>query len=422
MFAKFKRFFFFPVASYFRFFARIRLARWNPRIIVITGSSGKTTLLHLVESQLGGSAKYSHEANSSFGIPFDILDIHRRNLTLTEWPKVFLLPLFNFLKPPPKPRLYVVEADCDRPHEGAFLSGFLRPEVTLWTNVSRTHSMNFDRLVGDGVFDSVEEAIAHEFGFFAQETSSLIIAGGGSLLNRELSRAKCKKDVILENLLKGYSISLSGTRFLTDRGVFSFPYLLPREVGIMVLMTLKLLEYLDVKPDKKFSTFKLPPGRNSFFKGIKDITIVDSTYNANLDSMEAIIDMFGGITVSRKKWIVIGDMLEQGEHEEEEHKKLAKVIAGHKFDKIILMGPRVSKFTFPELKSINKEADVIRFLTPKETLVYLNEKIEGKEVILFKGARFLEGVVENLLNNRGQASELARREKIWEVRRNQWGL
>jgi len=144
MFLSIKRFFYFPIASYFRFFAAIRLRRWNPRVIVITGSSGKTTLFHLIESQLGNRARYSHEANSSFGIPFNILNIHRKDLTLIEWPTVLVLPLINIFKSVPKEKIYIVEADCDRPYEGKFLSNFLKPEVTLWLNVSRTHSMNFE--------------------------------------------------------------------------------------------------------------------------------------------------------------------------------------------------------------------------------------------------------------------------------------
>ena len=70
MLSRLKRLLYFPIASYFRFFAVLRLRRWNPRIVVVTGSNGKTTLLHMLEAQLGAKARYSHHANSSFGIPF----------------------------------------------------------------------------------------------------------------------------------------------------------------------------------------------------------------------------------------------------------------------------------------------------------------------------------------------------------------
>ncbi len=168
--------------------------------------------------------------------------------------------------------------------------------------------------------------------------------------------------------------------------------------------------------------FRLPPGRNSFFRGIKNITIVDSTYNANLDSMSAVIGMFARIRVS-DKWVVLGDMLELGSLEREEHEKLADVISNNNFKRVILMGPRISKYTYPKLKKLfGPEIVIINFLNPKEVLDYLQKNIRGGEVILFKGARFLEGVVEGLLENKDEAKNLARREKIWEIRRKKWGL
>ncbi len=423
MFQKIKNFFYFPIASYFRFFAFLRLKKWNPRIVVITGSSGKTTLLHLVESQLGDKVKYSHEANSSYGIPFDILDIHRKDLTLIEWPIIFLLPWINIFKPLPTEKIYIVEADCDRPQEGDFLSSLLKPEVTLWTNVSRTHSMNFDGLVQNKKFDSIEDAIAYEFGYFAERTEKLVILNADSAFEiGQIKRIKAKIKKISLRSLKSYGVSFGATEFTFVDKSYKFKYLLPRELATAVLMCRELMDYLGVEFDKDFSNFRLPPGRSSVFKGIKDITIIDSTYNANLDSMKAVVDMFGQIQAN-EKWVVLGDMLEQGRQEEEEHKKLASLVSKYDFKRIVLMGPRISKYTFPELKKlVGKGVAIEHFLGPKEVLNYLNKNIKGGEVILFKGARFLEGVIENLLENKSDTHNLARREKVWEIRRRKWGL
>ena len=113
MLGKIKRFFYFPAAWYFRFFAQIQLSIWKPKIVVVTGSSGKTTLLHLIESQLKQKARYSHHANSAYGIPFDILGLQRKNLTLDEWPYLFLMAPFRAFKKPVKENLYIVEELVD---------------------------------------------------------------------------------------------------------------------------------------------------------------------------------------------------------------------------------------------------------------------------------------------------------------------
>ena len=70
-----KKKFYFLAANYFRFFANISLKRWKPRVIAITGSVGKTTMLNLVESTLKTKAHYSFNANSAFGVAFDIVDM-----------------------------------------------------------------------------------------------------------------------------------------------------------------------------------------------------------------------------------------------------------------------------------------------------------------------------------------------------------
>ena len=76
---------YFVIANYFRFFARIVLERWQPQVIVVTGSNGKTTLIHLSESQLKDQAIYSHNANSAFGVPFHILGHESKTLDKTAW-------------------------------------------------------------------------------------------------------------------------------------------------------------------------------------------------------------------------------------------------------------------------------------------------------------------------------------------------
>ena len=421
MFPKIKKCLYFVIASYFRFFASIRLKLWKPRIIVITGSSGKTTLLHLIESQLNDKARYTHEANSSFGIPFNILGLHRRTLLLYEWPVLFLLAPIRIFSKIPKKKLYIVEADCDRPYEGKFLSEFLKPEVTLWTNVSRTHSMNFEKEVKKGKFINVDEAIAYEFGYYAQNTKKLVIVGNTSeFLEKQLSRTKCSvENVTIENKKINYSVTTSGSTFIVNNIKYNFKYLLPKKTSTLILMCSCLIKYLNEKFDIRFINFKLAPGRSSVFEGIKNTTLIDSTYNANLDSMVEIVEMFSEID-AKERWVVLGDMIEQGSQEEGEHKKLGDLILKHNFQKVILMGPRVSKYTKPVLLENGKE--VVSFINPKDVLNYMLGNIKGGEVVLFKGARFLEGVIEHLLKNKDEARRLARRERVWQIRREKWGL
>lgn len=416
MFTKLKKLLYFPLAHYFRFFAQIQLTIWKPKIILITGSSGKTTLLHMIQSQLGEKARYSYHANSSYGIPFDILGLQRKDLLMREWFYLFLFAPINAFKKPFKENLYVVEADCDRPNEGKFLSALLKPEVTIWLSSTKTHSMNFAK--------PVLENIAFEFGYFLENTKSLAIVNGDStLIKKQLSRTKAKViQITRAKHLQKYAIGKNYSEFKIDNKNYNFNCLLPIESFYQIASTIKILKYLDVPLDNAFGKFRLPPGRNSVFEGIKNTTLVDSSYNANLSSMSVILNLFNQIPAN-KKWVVLGDMLEQGGEEKSEHEKLAEVIAKYNFENIILMGPRVSKYTYPELKTLlGNEAELEVFINPREVLDYLNSQIRGGETILFKGARFLEGVIEHLLKNKKDVAKLCRREKVWQDRRRKWEL
>lgn len=419
MYNKLKKFFYFPIAYYFRFFALIRLSIWNPQIIVVTGSNGKTTTLNLIESQLGIKAKYSHKANSSYGIPFDILGIKRLTFLKSEWFEIFLKAPFQIFKSLPKEKLYVVEADCDRPGEGKFLGTVLKPSIVIWLSSANTHSINFEHLVTKREFKSTTDSIAYEFGFFIEYAKEKVIINGDSyIINSQIKRSNAEIISIKKekNALK-YDVGIRGTEFHYGGKNYFFNYILPEEVIYSILATQKLCELLNISFDQSFADFKMPPGRGSIFKGIRNTTIVDSSYNLSSESVRAIINTYNKMN-SNNKWLVLGDIIDLGELEKKEHEEFARIISNCKFEKIILLGPRVSSFTYPKLKHEN----IVKLQKPREALDYILQNIVGGETILFKGARFMEGIIEHLLRDREDIKKLARREKVWEIRRRKWGL
>ena len=173
--ARFKKRFYFNAAKYFRFFANISLKRWSPRIIAITGSAGKTTMLHLVEFELGKKAHYSHNANSAFGVSFDILGLNGVRGSKLHW--IFLVlatPLKAFFYTH-KEKFYIVEIDGERPHETEFLATWLKPEVTIWVSIGRSHAIQFESSVKEGKFDTLDDAITAEFANLPKNTKKLVM-------------------------------------------------------------------------------------------------------------------------------------------------------------------------------------------------------------------------------------------------------
>ena len=176
--SKIKKQLYFVVAGYFRFWANVSLRRWKPTIIAVTGSVGKTTMLHLLELTLGERAHYSHNANSAFGIPFDIVGTHGIYGSKARWFKLFLIVPWRALTFTHSQQYYVVEIDGERPNEATFLANWLRPHITLWVSSARSHAIFFDRQVREGRFSTVEEAIAYEFASLARAARDLVIIDG----------------------------------------------------------------------------------------------------------------------------------------------------------------------------------------------------------------------------------------------------
>ncbi|OGY85123.1 MAG: hypothetical protein A3F54_04320 [Candidatus Kerfeldbacteria bacterium RIFCSPHIGHO2_12_FULL_48_17] len=418
-----KKSLYFFVAGYFRFFAKIQLKKWHPQVIVITGSNGKTTTLHLLEAQLGAAARYSHHANSSFGIPFDILDLKRTTFAPQEWLRLFVLAPVRAWKKPYEKNIYVVEADCDRPGEGRFLATLLQPEVVIWLSSARTHSQNFDKVVASGKFTSVDAAIAHEFGMIAHAAKKLVLWNGDNTAMREIMESAHVKTVKIEEkkLLQDYEVSRTGTVMTIAKKKYSFGLLLPQENWYSLYAMEKIMDYVGKKSSTDLRGFILPPGRSSLLRGQKSSVIVDSSYNTNVASVEAVLRMVKQIH-GGAKWLILGDLTEQGRNEASEHEKIADLVAAGDFVKIILVGPRLRKYTLPKLTLKMNAKNIVSVLGPKEALEIITKQLQGGELLVFKGARFLEGVIEHLLADPDDVKKLCRRENIWVQRRQQWGL
>lgn len=423
---KLKRKLYFRVAKYFGHYATKVLKKWQPKIIVVTGSSGKTTMLNMLEAQLGDRAIVSHHANSAFGIPFHILGMPGIQDSRWEWVGKFLKAPVQARRMKHSAEIYVVEADADRPGEGTFLAEMLKPMITVWVSSSRTHSVNFEGLVKQGKYKTLESAIAHEYAEFAKNTSQLVITDGD---NPDIKAALqgleiATKYVYHKEAIEDYRIS-EGESMVTLSGkktyIFNQPQ--PPVISYQVAFVDEVLGLLEVTPDYTFSRLAFPPGRSRVFRSALDFTMIDSTYNSNLDSLKAMLQMFERYP-GDSKIVVLGDMLEQGSNEEEEHRKLADMVLALNFKpkQVILLGPRLKRYSFAKLRDEMPTVPVSVFVNPHDVLDYLRAEIQGGEVVLFKGARFLEGVIENLLADPQDAKYLCRRGNIWRKRRAEWGL
>lgn len=416
---KLKKKLYLSVANYFKFWSNISLKRWNPRIVIVTGSAGKTTMLNLIESQLGAKAHYSHNANSAFGIAFDILGMRGITGSKLHWISLFLQTPFRAFVYSRKEKFYIVEADGERPHEAEWIAKWLRPEVSVWVTLGRSHAVFYEQEVAAGNFANVDDAIAHEFSTIPANTRKLVIIDGDNEKMLETTKnIEAKVVSVKKDALKSYEVYPDKAIFEFAKHKFVFHDPMPRDVAIQLVMLEKLMKYLNEPINYDLNDFNMPPARSNYLEGKKGIKIIDSSYNAHIISMTTVLDMVK-VLHALHKWLVIGDIIDQGRLEGEEHEKLAQLLLDTKVENIVLIGRRTKKYTYPLLKD---KAKVQSFDKPQQALKYLEKNLTGKETVIFKGSQYLEWIVEKLLAHPEDVSNLARQDEAHRRRRASWGL
>ena len=115
--------------------------------------------------------------------------------------------------------------------------------------------------------------------------------------------------------------------------------------------------YLDIqKLDKNiFIDFKTPQGRGDFSKikiYKKNIHLIDESYNSNPLSLKSAIMNYKKINSKNfKKYLLLGDMLELGNHSKKLHESIAPIINKTKIYKVFVKGNKVINIFDNLLKS-----------------------------------------------------------------------
>ena len=94
-----------------------------------------------------------------------------------------------------------------------------------------------------------------------------------------------------------------------------------------------------------FLDFQVPEGRGDFSRikiNNKNIRLIDESYNSNPLSLKSAIQNFDKINSNnQKKYLLLGDMLELGEHSKKLHESIAPIINKTNIDKVFVKGNNV---------------------------------------------------------------------------------
>jgi len=239
----------------------------------------------------------------------------------------------------------------DRQGEIDYLSKIIKPNIGIITNISYAHIKNFKNLFG--IAKAKSEIIDNIL-----ENGSVVLNADDKFynyfktkaLNRNLKvisfSKKNQSDIKLEKIKRQKNISIvkvniKGTsrNFKIKRNLESFP-----ENILASLAVISNFFDLDNISNKFFFNYNLPTGRGDY-KIIKfdkkKIHLIDESYNSNPLSLDFALNNFNKLQInSKRKIILLGDMLELGKFTKKLHLDAAKIVNKTNINRVYVYGKK----------------------------------------------------------------------------------
>lgn len=348
------------------------------KVIGITGSAGKTTTKEMLASILRLNGK-------------------------TVWTVANIDPVYNIpttiLKCSPKAKYLVLEMGVEYPGEMDFYLWLAKPDIGVITNIHETHTQFFGNI--EGVLKEkrklVEKLSKDDFAVLNAEDAKL----------KKLEKGIKAKIFWFGNsgFVKANNISLANnqTKFTLQIGKKELKAEIPvlgRQFVSNALAAATAAFTLGISFERilqGLKSFEVQEHRMRIIKHRSGALIIDDSYNNNPQAAKESLKTFNSFSMNRKKVVVMGDMLELGAIEEEEHRKLGSLLGKMNLDFLIGVG-KASKVMIEEAgKEMGKER-VQWFMTTNQVFAGLKQFLRKDYIILIKGSRSigLDKVVNQL--------------------------
>ena len=331
---------------------------FNIPVIAITGSNGKTSTKELLYHVL--KAKYNVHAtegnyNTSIGLPLSLLEINKNH------------------------DISIIEMGANQPGDIEYLCEITEPTHGLITNISSSHLEGFQSIENivetkGALFHYLENGIS--FINYADERVKSINNNGDKVtygLN-----AECDFPADIHHDDDGsILLTIDAQEIKTKSKNLSFVknIIAVSAVSVTLEIEWELLQ-------ERILTFKPPKGRCKVLT-YNSITIIDDTYNANLESCVAAIDYLMAFTGSGRKILVLGDMLELGVASTKQHEKLGSKCSEANLDAVFTIG----KETKSTQSVINGIPINLHYHNSDDLISSLKSQLKDNDKVLFKGSR-----------------------------------
>lgn len=377
------------------FFARRIVAKYQPKIVGITGSVGKTSTraaVFAVVSQRFSAYTPPKNLNDKIGLPLGIIGMDSPGKSFIGWVKVVLHSLSLLLFKQKYPEVLVLEYGIDRVGEMQQLLAIATPHVSVLTSIGFSHYEFFTDI----------ETVAREKGYILQALSS----DGVAVLNgddqRVLAQVPTVKAAVITYGHNSQMVSLvEKSEAFTDAPVTTVQihtshFTVSAQLAALgaphvsaALAAVAVAEALGVEESaivRGLALYRPVPGRLNVIGGLRRSWIIDDTYNASPDSMRealALLDRFPG----PHKIAVLGDMLELGAVSDAEHSLVGTQVATLGLNHLVTVGPSGRIIAEAATAAGLPEERVISFDTSAQATVTVQELMREGSVVLVKGSQ-----------------------------------
>lgn len=332
--------------NYLRWLAGRILRKYKPRIVAITGSTGKTTTKEAIFLVLSGASnlkdkyivKTAGNLNTEFGIPASIIDPQFIGTAVGDKVRLSLRDVFKLVRQANRllaktekyPDILILELGADKPGDIVHFMTFIHPEVGILTNIGDVHLEFFDTKA-----NLVEEKRKLITG--TMPTGLVVLNKDdefSNLIVRNLATKSTMVSTKVEADFKATNIGLSGSGVRLDimhRGEL-LPIIMPvygKQFAYTAMFALAVAEYFGVSLNEaSHSLMQLKFSAGRFEKiDFSNLTLIDDTYNANPTSMISALESLASLGIARRKVAILGDMRELGSAYEKGHREVGAVAA-----------------------------------------------------------------------------------------------
>ena len=419
------------ISAILQFESQLILKKYNPKIIAVTGSVGKTSTKDTIYSVMSTSfyvRKSEKSFNSDIGIPLTILGCQNAWTNPIMWISNIWHGAMLIIFKQSYPEWLILEVGADRPGDIRRISKWLKPDVVVLTKFAKTpvhieYFRNRDDIVREKRY--LVEALKHSGTLIVNGDDEDCMAMRESSKNDSIVYGTDKvSDLIASNVEVHYAKNKmpDGMFFRVDYKNDSVPVTMKGSLGMQNIYS--ALAALAVGLTQKINLatagvalgeHETPKGRMRIIQGIKDTILIDDTYNSSPVALASALMTLKEIKTNGRKIAVLGDMMELGKHSADEHYKAGSVLTGF-CDILVTVGVRSRRMAEGALDAEMSEKNIFQFDNSVEAGEMLKEMIKKNDVVLLKGSQSIrmEKAVVQIMSEPQKAGELlVRQEEEW---------